>query len=543
MEKKFGNDKDKKSMTTTRPEFFMEFPETPDLYRTEFPTYWSPYKTPIEKLAYVKRITSEIQPFIRSYFQKHKAEMLDRIESEELSEYTGKTKDAWAKHLDVNQAIDCFLNYELGSEFGDWSPEEWRVARDLLAAGMDSDHAKAMYSGGIKDKLEIERRKLVARYGVMNPDFEHQLLTLSFPTFYESRVFSHKKYKLSVLDGRPDEALKGEIANKYYGGDNRLFDLRDQETKSSDDPEILRREIEASESSFRQRFAKKQYLMLERPDVRAFDDLLYFDNVTEYEYTYSLKGLPDLFLRDEILRRLTEAGLMPRDTNVFSLAKEDFFSAIDLMLAKLATKFEIRLRQYRQTSDTCGTACIMSVLNRKGLPLNEVEEMAIWSRVGRPYNFPGGLANVLLKFGFNVDYIQDSRVLLSKENPEFAVNDPHLVAAAEQYVGLHEEAVASGLHFESRDWSFDDVRSEIVRGNVCLIYIHVSAEVSHCVLAHGIKNGRLLIIDPLNSIKSLDSAELNARIKTPMGKRMLVVKKLPRDMFDTLRSKLHENDY
>ena len=131
------------------PDLFRDFEEMPSSYHTLYPKYWSPYKTAEEKIDYQKRLPTEIQPFIRGYFRKHKDE-LSSYQNESVAEYLNHTMEAWDQHIQVNRQIDCFLSYEKNNIFGDWSPKEWGLARRLLVAGMETDHIKAMYSGGIK---------------------------------------------------------------------------------------------------------------------------------------------------------------------------------------------------------------------------------------------------------------------------------------------------------------------------------------------------------------------------------------------------------
>lgn len=524
------------------PGLFKAFPETEDTFLTEEPAYWSPYKTAAEKLKYENDLPTVIQPFMRAYFQRHANEMAE-VQRHPLEDYTGNLKEAWNKHLAANKLVDRFLSYETNSPFGQWSPAEWKSAKLLLRAAMETDHEKAMYSAGLKTKLETESKRLIARYGSQIDGFETLLLTPSFPTFYEKRDLDQKKYLLSVTEGHPDDALKEEIINIYHGGDANVFELRMAEETSAQDIEKLRTEIQTSDQSFRDRAVKKGYVMAERPDVKAFDELLKFDNTQEYEYTYSLKGLPDLYLREEILRRLVTLDKLPANSSVFGLTLDQFNEAIHAVLTDQEHEFTTVLRPYRQNYDTCGTACVMSILNRKGMRMDEDAELRIWEMVGKPYNFPGGLAWVLLRNGFEVTYVQDKPELLDKNNPEFAKMNSALVDAAKTYVDLHEKAVEQGLEFKVSDWGYDRVRSEIMHGNVCLLYLHVNETMSHVVIANGVKDGKIQIIDPLGSIRSMTQEELDRRIVNPMGKRLLVVKKLPSDLLSRTNEDLAELGY
>lgn len=521
------------------PELFHTFEEQPGHWHTRPPAYLSQYKSAAEKLEYERRLPGEIQPLMREYFQRHSSEMVEIRERESVTEYFSHLTNAWGRHLEANELGDTFLNYEIRNIFGDWGSAEWRMAQRLLAATMETDHSKALYSGGIKAKLDTEIERLVQKYGHTDPNFKMLLLTPSFVTFYEARALAHKKYQLSVLEGKPDERLKESMLQRYYAGDEQLFkDRHVSMIKASQGIATLKKDVQDEELALKERSIKKKYFMEGRPDVQAFESLLEFDNTTEYEYTYALKGLPDLFLREEVYRRLVAMKEVSADRSVFSLSYDDFSNAIDNVLVRVDKHFTIRLRPYMQHFDTCGTACIMSILNRKGTSLDEETELRIWEMVGKPYNFPGGLAWVLLRNGFHVTYVQDGPELLRPDNPEFASMDKNLLAAAHTYVDLHKKAVDAGLRFEISDWGFERVRSEIERGSPCLLYLHVSDTMSHVVIARGIFNGRLEIIDPLGSIKYLSAEELNAIIVAPMGKRLLIVQKLPYDLLTLLDEKL-----
>ena len=191
---------------------FREYTETGETYKTELAPYGSPYKTPEEKLSYERTLPTVIQPFIRAHFEKN-AVKLAEIQTEPIEEYTKHLREAWEAHLAVNKAIDCFLMYESGTPFKEWSPEEWRSARRLLVGAIDTDVTKGLYSVGLKKKLDTEVVRLKTKYSNVE-DFEQNLLTPSFATFYEERDLDHKRYELSVIQGHTDEKLKQNIVNR-----------------------------------------------------------------------------------------------------------------------------------------------------------------------------------------------------------------------------------------------------------------------------------------------------------------------------------------
>lgn len=522
-------------------DLFREFPVTGETFLTEQVKYSSPYRSAAEKLAYVRDLPSVIVPFLRAHFEKH-ASALAQIQQEQLPEYTSNLKESWRKHLAVNDAIDTFLNYEFQTAYKEWSITEWRCIRDLIVAAFDSDLQKGLYSAGIKKKLDTTAEQLKKKYASIE-NFEQLLLTPSFLTFYETRDLDQKKYDLSVLSGKPDLELRAKMIDQYCAGDEGVFELRDQSQTRDVSIDTLAADIAHIEASAKERAAKKGYLMSERPDIKDFEELLKFDNALEYEYTYSLRGLPDLFLREEVLKKLIENGKLDKDTNVFSVSKEAFLEKIDEQLHQLQNEYNIRVRTYRQNYDTCGTACVMSVLNRKGLPLTEENELKIWEMVGKPFNFPGGLAWVLQRHHMHTTFVQDDPHVLNANNPEFSDMSPQLKAAAETYVSLHEKASQEGMKFEVSDWGYDRVRSEIERGNLCLVYIDVSDTMTHVILAHGYRDESIRFMDPLQGTRYMNKKELDAAIVNPMGKRMVIVKKLPEDIFNVIHTKLESAGY
>jgi hypothetical protein len=174
-----------KTTPTDVPELFRAFGEVAGKYVTEYPKCWSPYKTAEEKVSYQNRLPTEIQPFVREYFRKHMNELLSH-QSESTGEYLENTRVAWNRHIEANRQADCFLAYQVKNIFGDWSPKEWRLARRLLTACMDTDHIKVMYSGGIKRKLDSELTRLAERYDLIDSELTSLLTVPSFPTFYLS---------------------------------------------------------------------------------------------------------------------------------------------------------------------------------------------------------------------------------------------------------------------------------------------------------------------------------------------------------------------
>ncbi len=507
------------------------------------PPKFMAYKSAEEKLGYQKSIPSRIRPYLMGYIASIQPEIETRVEEESPEEYLLNLKLSWQRHNEVNEAIDMFLFHQEISLFKDWSLEEWRLAKDLLRGAVETDHVKNIYSGGLKRKIEYEARKLEKKLNLTQEE-KGLLLTPSLGTFMEVYFIEHGKYWLSMIEKDVNKQgrlkLKHKLISSYHCDDEELLKLRMATLNFSKyDPEELNKVIINLENKMGESRIKKLYFILDRNRaIRIIDQLLVYDNLHEYVWIYNFKGFPDVFLREEIVRRLKLANKISPEIDALQISPHQLLNLVDSHIKHRGHRYLIRLHPYFQNDGTCGTCCVMSVLAKKGIPLNIETEYTIWGRVGKPYNFPGGMAKVLMENSFAVHYYQYPAEPFTPNHEDVLSGDSFLAQKIEEYVSMHHEAVAIGMNVSISDWNSQKVREELEIGNPCIVGIQLTPKVLHWVTVRGYRGGRFEVVDPLRMYNHFHVPELDSLIETSMGKRMLVVEKLPRDFFTIFNNAL-----
>lgn len=493
-----------------------------------------------EKYRYQQQIPKRIRPYLLNHIASLKEEVDRCVDNEVLSAYLFNLDSAWRGHNRINGLIDWFLFVEHLAPFKDWSLQEWQTARDLLVAAIEVDHRKNVYSGGIKRKVEKEAQNLRSTLSLSENEAS-LLLTPASGTFFSRYFLEHAEYHLVKTWNKAEVAeRRHKLAEKYHCGDEKLLEIRikDINLEGCDERE-LKRTIETFRVRLRQLFVEKIYFMIGREAVKQIDRLLEFDNLLEYLWVYNFKGFPDVLLRDEICRRLKLAHRLPESADSLSIKPAELLSLVDDYIEHRRFRYLIRMRPYLQNYTTCGACCVISFLEKKGLTPTLNLESQIWERVGKPFNFPGGMAKILIENGFNVVYYQYPAEQFTPGHEDVVGRDPFIYEKIKEYVVLHKEAVAAGMDVVITDWGYQEVRKQLESGNPCILGIQLSSTILHWVIVRGYRGNRLETIDPLGRIKSISEGEMDRLIQTSMGKRLLVVEKFPPEFLGYLKNQIH----
>ncbi len=261
------------------------------------------YLSPQELLAWEKEYLGLILNSTRNKITVISDDIRRRVE-ETTADYTQHLIDSWERNNAVSAEVDSFLKGAL--PIAVWTKEQWAEIKRLLTLIIDVDKERDFYAGGEKIKADKTVSDLNARYHFTDEEMAI-LQTPSFETFYEKYFFDHMEYHLGLNDGT-------HLVELYHCGRRELFEARQKkfafEKTSVDKLHAMLREYE---QQWNERFAKKCYFMIERPDIQAFERLLACDNIDEYMWIYTLRGLPKFVLRKEIVRRLVGQGKMPNE--------------------------------------------------------------------------------------------------------------------------------------------------------------------------------------------------------------------------------------
>ena len=395
------------------------------------------------KRQYQQQISERIRPYLMNYISRIQEEITASISGESLAGYLANLHNAWQQHNKVNETIDWFLCAQRQTPFKDWSLREWELARELFVAAIKVDHRKNTYSGGIKRKVDREVEYIKKKF-LFGADDMGLLLTCATGTFHVIYYLEHAEYYVAKTENGDAQSggVKIKLADKYHCGDEELLDIRMLDLGLGGFCEVrrLKDSITEMRAILRQFWVDKIYFMLERRPIKELDQLLEYDNLTEYLWVYNLKGFPDVVLRDEICRRLKLAHRLPEAADALSLDSADLIYHIDSYIQHRKYRYLIRMRPYWQNYGTCGTCCVLSILGKVGIMPTLQLEWEIWNRVGRPYNFPGGMAKILIENGFKTRYYQYPAKPFTPEHEDVLLKSPFMDEKIQEYVNLHREA-------------------------------------------------------------------------------------------------------
>lgn len=503
------------------------------------PAFLLSYKSAQERMQLATSFrTAEIRPYLHRYFESIQGEITHAIETEHAATYLEHLHSAWRDVAEVNKRIDTLIANKDQDAFPEWSLAQLKLSRGLLEKALEAEHTKNIYSGGLKRKIEAGMESATLRYGLTSE--EVQLIgTVAGGTFHERYNADHMRYFLSDKDSEKEE-LRLALLRMYHGNDPRLLDERmasfSFETRDSAG---IAEQLESISGLIKERTTKKNYLMLGRQELKTLEALLRFDNWDEYLYIYRFSAFPEAILRSTLMKHAQKEELISEDTHFLQLNHAEFLALVDRMIEKRRDSYDIDLEMYRQTDNTCGSACVMSILERVGVPMSREAEIEMWDRVGKPYNFPGGMAKELMGHGFRVDYHQyPDRAFSPSQKPELEAAS--LIPKAEEYVRLHEEAVTLGMNVEIADWDLDTIIAEMQKGRACIVGTNIggSSELLHWEIAQGYRaqgnSYEIRILDPLGNRRWVGRSELESKAVTSMGKRMLSVYKIPAELYQDL---------
>lgn len=162
---------------------------------------------------------------------------------------------------------------------------------------------------------------------------------------------------------------------------------------------------------------------------------------------------------------------------------------------------------YEQTADfTCGAACLMMALAANGsdMSLDPVTEISLWRQATTVFMLsgPGGCE----PFGLAVtarEHGLKARIVCSRQGPLFleTVRDAEKRRVMElAQTDFRRRADRYGLPVEIRDFTMDELRGELARGNFAIVlmssYMMFHKKVPHWILAHGDDGRHIVIHDP-----------------------------------------------
>lgn len=477
-----------------------------------------------EKLDFQDKIKSEVRPYLQNIVEKLRGKIKSAIEFP-ADAYLSNLRNSWQEHNQIAKNISDFLRVVHDRSGITLGPIQLEQAIGLLEKAIHSDNEKNVYSGGLKKKIEAEAIRIKDRYNLSDEEYL-MTLTPSEGNFYEAYRYDHLKFFFANKNG--ENIGKSELIEKYHGEDEGLLNSR-METFGfeKESIEALTNELEKYLKRHKDFVIRKGYLMLEKPDIKTLDKLVSFDNMEEFQWGYSLMGMPDYLLRKLLYTELVRAKFLNKNQPLLSVDENELLELSKKLKEKREEHFQMHIPNVQQHWDSCGAACVLSMLTLKGIKSKKETEKEIWSRIGQPYNYPPGMAIELMKEGFDVTFRQYPARVFSDEHPVFRGNDEELTKACNLYLKMIGEAVKLGMELKIAPINSNEIKKELKKGNVCLISIRLhEAEPGplHAITVYGYHEDSFLVNDPLNVISQMPSETMDKLMDTTMGHRMLVVK-------------------
>ena len=492
-----------------------------------------PYKSAVQKLRYADEIGSRIRPYLFAHADDLAEEIREALDLSAWC-FLDNLVRSWEGHVTACNRIGSFLTESFSSGYHAWCYSEWDAVRQLAVDAFDTDQRKNIFSRSLKTKVAIETMELADLYRWTNEE-TRLCQTPSSEPFHTRYRRDHLKLVHARLVGDNTD-LEDRLAALYHHGDKELMHLRIEKMQllrmSSD---ALRRQIADMTNLANQQFIKKYYFMKRYTGTMAINELLIYDNWHEYLAVYGQKAFPDLHLREEIVIQASMLGLINKGVEALSLRRRDLLDLIDSARHKTETLYLREIEPYYQHVTSCGVSTVMSVVGSKTLPHTVETEVSLWRSVGAPYNFPGGMASILLSHGYEVLYLLDraDHFILGRHPIADIETNEETRRTVQLYHRLHDQAVQEGLGFRP----CAEVNSiTLVRflqdGHLCILGIHLPAapEILHWVLIHGYdKTGgrdiRFAVMDPMGAMRTLTARDVDSLSDTYMGRRMLVTRK------------------
>jgi hypothetical protein len=299
---------------------------------------------PTEVLEQIDTVVSvEVTPYIKTMGAlpqaiQTAAAMAAERESGEM--YLGHLAQAWRRHNDLAVELDGFLvNLYTGRQsFAELSTI--RQARAFLPRAYQTEDEKRIYSVGVKLALDASIRKAQEKYHLTE---EQKTLLLSswVLDFWTYRLKCHAQYFLETLSGECTNEGEKLLAETFHAGESillrsRLRQILGENHLTKEAAQKIVAQCEGTERKVKSLATAGCYLVMGRPDLRAIQRLVQYDNRVEYLFSCNMFGMPDFFFRKEIVHFLVSTGLLEKRPSIVFYSQQE----LDDRLKKLEEAYD-----------------------------------------------------------------------------------------------------------------------------------------------------------------------------------------------------------
>lgn len=285
-------------------------------------------------------INAEVIPFVKS-FQSLSIEIQNKARTVAMKEspccFVNNLKHSWQIHNKTALDIDGFLTSLYKGDIRLDNIEILNIASKLLSKAFDSERKKRIYSAGLKISIDYHLPKLISRYNLSREDV-NTLLSIWKVNFWTYRYGEHCLYRLRQIKKKlQTKDVQQSIISIFHAGENTLFKSRFGKIcgNAFNNSVLLKREV----ANYKRHILRTKnfeihgiYLTQNRPALKSIQELILYDNREEYVFGYNLYGIPDLFLRKELVNFLVKRKYLPLFSSVLKYTKKEILLSLQQII-------------------------------------------------------------------------------------------------------------------------------------------------------------------------------------------------------------------
>lgn len=401
------------------------------------------------------------------------------------------------------------------------------VLRDSYKTASLVDQATLIITASIKKHIAkwIDDESL----SYLSEDKKSKLLTLPVDSFWTQYHIDHLKYIIAKKqsDSQINE-IRNQLLKKYHAGDEAIFNGRLKKFNhyldlGIDELENKSRSMKLDSDAKIHNF----YLTIEKPRLKAIQDILIYDNIEEKKIETMLIGISGFILRKKILGYLKKSNVMDNGGKIYEFPDDVILEGLNSLRNDQAKSFEKKVIPYQQTSDTCGASSLMMALNYFGKSdLSRKKEDYFHLRSKSNYlegNHFSALAKEAAHSGLETVLVHSEPMMFKNEG---MFNDDFFKILMKEYEGFLIGAKKMGAKvMNGKVINYKSIKSYLENDYLVLLAGRLG-NVLHAVLAVGYNQEGIIICDPLSGKKEIWSDDdVRGFIETPIGKWSLAIRK------------------
>lgn len=275
-------------------------------------------------------VSMEVTPYIKTMGALPPAIQMaakEAAQSESGEVYLNNLAQAWRRHNDLALELDVFLVDLYTGRRTLLETSTVQQARAFLPRAFKTEDEKRIYSVGVKLALDASIERTRGRYSLTE---EQQTLLLSswVPDFWTYRLRAHAEYAMEKMSGSSAVEMGRSLADTFHAGEQILLEKRlprilGDKGRTREGLEKTIAHCKEAEDNICALAVRGCYLVMGRPDLKAIQRLVQYDNGVEYIFSSNMFGMPDFFFRKVIAHFLVSAGLLEKRPSVVFYSQSD----------------------------------------------------------------------------------------------------------------------------------------------------------------------------------------------------------------------------